>query len=87
MLAEGQRRQRRGTDVVVGLVESYGRSVTEAMINGLEVIPRKVSSYRGVIMSKMDLDEVLRSKARGRAGGRARLLGHLRLPGLHRAGA
>ena len=44
MLSEGHRRRGRGTDVVAGLVESYGRPHTEELIDGLEIIPRRWSS-------------------------------------------
>ena len=62
MLSEGQRRRGRGTDVVAGFVEAYGRPLTEALINGLEVIPRKVVDYRGTRLEEMDLDAVLRRR-------------------------
>jgi two-component system, OmpR family, sensor histidine kinase KdpD len=62
MLSEGQRRRERGTDVVAGFVESYGRPLTEAMLTGLEVIPRKVVEYRGTRQEEMDLDAVLRRR-------------------------
>jgi two-component system sensor histidine kinase KdpD len=60
MLSEGQRRQGRGADVVAGLAESYGRPLTEALIHGLEVIPRTTIEYRGTFLEEMDLDAVLR---------------------------
>ena len=60
MLSEGQRRRGRGADVVAGLVESYGRPLTEGLIHGLEVIPRKTADYRGTCLEEMDLDAVLR---------------------------
>jgi two-component system, OmpR family, sensor histidine kinase KdpD len=62
MLSEGQRRRGRGADVVAGFVESYGRPLTEELISGLEVIPRNVSSYRGIRFEEMDLDAVLRRR-------------------------
>ena len=62
MLCEAQRRQRRGADVVAGFVQSYGRPLTEALINGLEVIPRKAVNYRGTRLEQMDLDAVLRRR-------------------------
>jgi two-component system, OmpR family, sensor histidine kinase KdpD len=62
MLSEGHRRKERGADVVAGFVESYGRPVTEALVNGLEVIPRKTVDYRGTRMEEMDLDAVLRRR-------------------------
>jgi len=60
MLSEAHRRQGRGADVVVGFVESYGRPLTEALIDGLEVIPRKAVDYAGTRLEEMDLDAVLR---------------------------
>jgi two-component system sensor histidine kinase KdpD len=59
MLGEGQRRHQRGTDVVVGFVESHGRRHTEEMIDGLEVVPRRTMQYRGATFTEMDLDAVL----------------------------
>jgi two-component system sensor histidine kinase KdpD len=59
MLNEGQRRRARGTDVVVGFVESHGRKLTAEQIDGLEVVPRKVVDYRGTRFEEMDLDAVL----------------------------
>jgi len=60
MLGEGQRRLERGTDVVVGFIETHGRRHTEEMIAGLEVIPRHQLSHRGATFSEMDIDAVLR---------------------------
>ena len=60
MLSEAHRRQGRGADVVVGFVESYGRPLTEALIDGLEVIPRKTVDYGGTRLEETDLDAVLR---------------------------
>jgi two-component system sensor histidine kinase KdpD len=62
MLSEGHRRQERGADVVAGFVESYGRPLTEALVNGLEVIPRKTADYRSTRLAEMDLDAVLRRR-------------------------
>jgi two-component system sensor histidine kinase KdpD len=59
MLEEAQRRRQRGTDVVVGFVESHGRKKTEALLDGLEIIPRKTMTYRGVTFTEMDVDAVL----------------------------
>ena len=59
MLEEGRRRRDRGTDVVVGFVETHGRPFTEAMLAGLEVIPRKAMTYREAQFTEMDLDAVL----------------------------
>jgi len=59
MLGEGHRRVARGTDLVVGFVESHGRVQTEAMISGLEVVPRRTVEHRGGRFEEMDLDAVL----------------------------
>ncbi|MFC5006310.1 DUF4118 domain-containing protein [Dactylosporangium cerinum] len=59
MLEEGRRRQQRGTDVVVGFVETHGRPFTEAMLSGLEIVARKPMTYRGAEFTEMDLDAVL----------------------------
>jgi two-component system sensor histidine kinase KdpD len=60
MLEEGHRRKGRGTDVVVGFVETHGRRHTEEMLEGLELTPRATISYRGAEFSEMDVDAVLR---------------------------
>jgi two-component system, OmpR family, sensor histidine kinase KdpD len=60
MLSEGHRRLSRGADVVVGFVECHGRPLTERLIEGFEVVPRKVVDYRGSKLEEMDLDAVLR---------------------------
>ena len=59
MLNEGHRRLARGADVVVGFVECHGRRLTEELIGGLEVIPRKEVDYRASRLEEMDLDAVL----------------------------
>ncbi|MEV0606237.1 DUF4118 domain-containing protein [Polymorphospora rubra] len=59
MLEEAQRRAGRGTDVVIGLVETHGRRHTAAMIGDLEVVPRRTVTHRGVEFTEMDLDAVL----------------------------
>ncbi|MFL5591968.1 MAG: universal stress protein [Ktedonobacteraceae bacterium] len=58
MLNEGHRREERGTDVVVGYVETHGRTLTEAQIGDLEVIPRKKVTYRGVTLEEMDTEAI-----------------------------
>jgi len=59
MLNEGKRRLERGTDVVVGFVECHKRPLTEALLEGFEVVPRKSVEYRGAWFDEMDLDAVL----------------------------
>jgi two-component system sensor histidine kinase KdpD len=62
MLEAAQSRKGEGVDVVVGVVETHGRAETEALLQGLEVIPRKQVHYRGVKLSEMDLDAILSRK-------------------------
>ena len=59
MLDEAQRRVERGADVVVGFVETHDRAHTAAMLDGLEVVPRRRMEYRGAVFEEMDLDAVL----------------------------
>ncbi|MGW2051025.1 universal stress protein [Streptomyces sp. NPDC001858] len=59
MLGEGQRRAGRGTDVVIGFMEDYGRQLTRKMAEGLTTVPRRTMPYRGTTFSEMDLDAVL----------------------------
>jgi two-component system sensor histidine kinase KdpD len=59
MLNEGRRRRSRGTDVVVGFVECHGRRLTEELLEGFEIIPRKKVEYRGTWLEEMDLDALL----------------------------
>ena len=62
MLGEGHRRAERGTDVVVGFVETHGRKHTADLIGGLEVVPRTRIAYRGATFEEMDLGAVLARK-------------------------
>jgi two-component system sensor histidine kinase KdpD len=59
MLAEGHRRKMRGTDVVVGYVETHERLQTEAMLGDLEVVPRKKITYREVMLEEMDTEAII----------------------------
>ncbi|HEX3906324.1 MAG TPA: DUF4118 domain-containing protein [Mycobacteriales bacterium] len=59
MLDEAHRRRARGTDIVIGYVETHGRAKTIAMVGDLEVVPRATLSYRGATFEEMDLDAVL----------------------------
>ena len=59
MLDEAARRTARGTDVVVGLVETHGRAGTAAKIEGLEVVPRRLVEYRGTTLTELDVDAIL----------------------------
>lgn len=59
MLEEGRRLQGLGKDVVVALVETHGRASIAALLDGLEVVPRRVVTERGADLTELDLDAVL----------------------------
>ena len=52
-------RKKDGYDLVVGVVETHGRKETEALLEGLEVIPRRRMEYKGQWLEEMDLDAIL----------------------------
>ena len=62
MLKAAQVQKSKGADVVIGLVETHGRKETEALLEGLAVIPRKRVEYKGTIIDEMDLDAILARK-------------------------
>src|ERR1700728_4005673 len=62
MLSEGHRREERGTDVVVAFAETHGRPQTAALLDGLEVVPRKRLESRGSFFEEMAVDAVLARK-------------------------
>jgi two-component system sensor histidine kinase KdpD len=62
MLEEAHALKKRGVDVVLGFVETHGRRETEALVAGLESVPRKAFTYRDVTVEEMDLDAVLARK-------------------------
>ncbi|HEY5803110.1 MAG TPA: sensor histidine kinase KdpD [Lysobacter sp.] len=62
MLSRGRELHRRGLDVVVGLVETHGRAETGALLEGLELLPRKRSSHQGRTLEELDLDALLARK-------------------------
>ncbi|MGB8180175.1 MAG: DUF4118 domain-containing protein [Acidimicrobiales bacterium] len=62
MLDEGWRRRDRGTDVVIGYVETHHRPKTDAQVRDLEVVPRVTYDYRGATFEEMDLEAILARK-------------------------
>jgi two-component system sensor histidine kinase KdpD len=60
MLKAAQEKFKSGTDVWVGFVETHGRSETQALLEGLKVVPRKQISYRGTVLEEMDIDQILK---------------------------
>ncbi|HSS39517.1 MAG TPA: universal stress protein [Polyangia bacterium] len=59
MLEEARALKARGGDVVLALVETHGRADTQALLAGVEMVPRRQVQYRGVLIEEMDLDAVL----------------------------
>src|SRR3954468_14224717 len=59
MLEAARREKAAGADVVVGYVEPHGRKETEALLEGLEVLPPRLIPYRGVALKEFDLDAAL----------------------------
>ena len=81
MLEEAHRRRDRGTDAVVGFVETYGRRHTAALLDGLEAVPRRRIEYRGVEVEEMDAQAVI---ARRPAVALVDELAHTNVPGSER---
>jgi len=59
MLNEGWRRAARGTDCVVGLVETHGRVNTQSQVRDLEIVPRRRIEYRDSVFEEMDVDAII----------------------------
>ncbi|MEO6609740.1 MAG: sensor histidine kinase KdpD, partial [Aestuariivirga sp.] len=64
MLTGAQRLKAEGHDAIIGIVETHGRAETAALLNGLEVLPRKSITYRGHDLMEFDLDAALLRKPR-----------------------
>ncbi len=82
MLSEGCRRAERGSDVVVGYVETHGRAQTMQQIRELEVVPRMHVSHRDSTFPEMDVDALL---ARRPAMALVDELAHTNTPGMRNA--
>ena len=59
MLQQARARNKDGYDIVVGVVETHGRKETEALLQGLEVVPRRRIEYKGQGLEEMDLDAII----------------------------
>ncbi len=62
MLLGAREQKSEGRDVVVGVVETHGRKETAALLDGLEILPRRSIPYRGVELEEFDLDAALARK-------------------------
>ncbi len=59
MLSEGNRRAKRGKDIVIGYVESHQREETDRQIADLEIVPRRKIEYNGTVMEEMDTEAII----------------------------
>jgi two-component system sensor histidine kinase KdpD len=59
MLEEAHALKKRGVDVILAFIETHDRAETEALLEGLESVPRRQFEYRGVIVEEIDLEAVL----------------------------
>src|SRR6266508_3841881 len=82
MLGEGQRAKARGTDVVVGVAQTYGRPRTIEMLNGLEVIPPRILPDQGLTFEEREVEALIKHPPE-----RALIdeLAHTNIPGSRRA--
>ena len=62
LLQEGHVLRGRGVEVVIGIIETYGRRETDAQLKDLEVVPRRVVEYKGARLEEMDVDAILARK-------------------------
>jgi len=59
MLKEVRTLVRNGIDVKIGYIETHGRKETEALLDGLPVIPRRKLFYKGKELEEMDLNAII----------------------------
>lgn len=64
MLSRARRLKADGVDLVVGLVETHGRGETAALLDGLEILPRRRVAHRGRMLEEFDLDAALERRPR-----------------------
>lgn len=62
MIEDAHTFRRDGVDVVIGFIETHGRTDTEARIADLEIVPRRTIDYRGVVLEEMDVEAILRRR-------------------------
>ncbi|MDB4981507.1 MAG: Osmosensitive channel histidine kinase KdpD [Myxococcales bacterium] len=60
MLEEAHALRKRGVDIVIGFIETHARVETAALVEGLEVVPRRQIEYRGVVVEEMSLNNILK---------------------------
>src|SRR6266850_1810560 len=64
MLENARAKLKAGIDVVVGAVETHGRQETQALLDGLEIVPRRRFEYRDQVIEEMDLDALIARRSK-----------------------
>src|ERR1022692_4645921 len=59
MLQQARARKKDGYDIVIGVVETHGRKETEALLDGLDIIPRRRIAYKDQWLEEMDIDAII----------------------------
>src|SRR5438132_14200928 len=59
MLQAARQKQAEGCEVVVGIVETHGRKETEALLEGMPIMPRAQIEYRGTKLEELDRDQII----------------------------
>jgi two-component system, OmpR family, sensor histidine kinase KdpD len=59
MLQEARAAKAQDIDIVLGMIETHGRPETEALVSGLELVPRRSAEYRGILLEELDLDALI----------------------------
>lgn len=62
MLKEAQQKLREGINVVIGVIDTHGRKETDALLQGLPIIPEKQVEYKEVVFKELDLESILNTK-------------------------
>jgi two-component system sensor histidine kinase KdpD len=62
MLESARLRKKEGVDVVVGYIETHKRAETEALLEGLEILPPRFIEYKNVRLREFDIDAALKRK-------------------------
>ncbi|MGE5892943.1 MAG: sensor histidine kinase KdpD, partial [bacterium] len=62
MLLDAHQQKQEGSDVVVGYVETHGRPETDALLEGIEILPPLIVKYKGMLLKEVDLAKVLARK-------------------------
>jgi len=62
MLQTAQAEKLKGSDIIIGYIETHNRKETADLVEGFEVIPRKSYQYKSTTVQEMDLDTIIARK-------------------------